>query len=184
MEPPIPVDLSGMSDGIWDERYADHVTLSGAEWLASAAPSPASVQARWAAGPTEPAVLPCGTVFDVVNLPSLFGRRVLDRLWSAGPGCGPAAAYRGRTLLFAAPGTADRLPALLAWEEWGSRVPRMLCYGRGDTVTVPPLIPGPGPARWLIAPDGPHPWLPGPGELLWACLRAARSRPPLNRPAP
>ena len=62
MEPPIPVDLSGMSDGIWDERYADHVTLSGAEWLASAAPSPASVQARWAAGPTEPAVLPCGSV--------------------------------------------------------------------------------------------------------------------------
>ena len=46
-------------------------------------------------------------------------------------------------------------------------------------MTVPPLAAGPdaapaGAARWLVAPDTRHPWLPGPEVLLWACVRAAR----------
>ena len=165
-------------------RYFGFVVGAGlpaamaADWLASASSFPRSVQALWSARPTSPSVLPCGTAFDVVNIPTLFGRRVLDRLWAAGPGCGPVASHRGRMLLFAAPGTADRLPALLAWEEWGADLPPMLFHGLGDTVTVPPLVP-PGQAtegrqaRWLVAPDTRHPWLPGADVLLWACLRAA-----------
>ncbi|MEU4201156.1 hypothetical protein AB0B79_04985 [Streptomyces sp. NPDC039022] len=196
---------------------AAYVTLAGADWLASADPCPENVHARWASCPEAPSTLPCGTVFDVINAPALFGRDLVDRLWTAGPGSGPVATHRGRILLFAEPGTARRLPALLDWEEWSGSVPPLLCHGPGDAVTVPPLFPqrppqpdpphtphtsptshtSPTPhtthiphtdptppsghsaqdltaSRWLVAPDVRHPWLPGPGALLWACIRAAR----------
>ncbi|NJQ02486.1 bifunctional DNA primase/polymerase [Streptomyces zingiberis] len=117
---------------------------AGAAWLASAAEAPQRVLAHWSARPGAPVHLPCGTAFDVVSAPGVFGRRMLDRLWSEGPGTGPVAVHRGRLLLFTAPGTARRLPARLAAEEWADLVPPLLCHGRGDMVTVPP--PGP-PAR-------------------------------------
>ncbi|MFE5481892.1 bifunctional DNA primase/polymerase [Streptomyces sp. NPDC056527] len=157
-------------------HHTAHVTCAGADWLASAAASPRSTLALWEARPTAPTVLPCGTVFDVVNVDMLFGRRMLDRLWSEGPGTGPVAVYRGRMLLFAAPGTAQRLPSLLHWEEWGDAVPPPLCHGTGDAVTIPPLTPlEPAGPRWLVAPDTRHPWLPGPEVMLWACVRAVRA---------
>lgn len=171
------------------------VTAEGAAWLASAETYPRSTLAHWRARPTAPAVLPCGSVFDVVSVPAVFGRRMLDRLWDEGPGSGPVAAHRGRMLLFAAPGTAQRLPSLLEWEEWGRAVPGVLCHGTGDAVTVPPVSTGnqgPQPpchqgtppsdrleshleSRWLVAPDARHPWLPGPEVVLWASVRAARA---------
>ncbi|MDN3293746.1 bifunctional DNA primase/polymerase [Streptomyces ficellus] len=157
-------------------HHATHVTAAGADWLTSAAAHPRSTLALWENRPTAPAVLPCGTVFDVVNVESVFGRRMLDRLWEEGPGSGPVAVQRGRMLLFCAPGTAQRLPSLLGWEEWGAAVPPLLCHGTGDAVTVPALTPGgDGGPRWLVAPDTRNPWLPGPEVLLWACVRAARS---------
>ncbi|MFF5967248.1 bifunctional DNA primase/polymerase [Streptomyces collinus] len=179
---------------------ASDVTPDGAAWLASAGTYPRSTLALWEERPDAPVVLPCGSVFDVVSAPAMFGRRMLDRLWDNGPGSGPVAEFRGRILLFAAPGTAQRLPALLEWEEWGARdgretrrtgaVPPLLCHGTGDAVTVPapsestsPTGPGSGRAaapprsasRWLVAPDTRQPWLPGPEVLLWAAVRAARS---------
>ncbi|MFI7238368.1 bifunctional DNA primase/polymerase [Streptomyces cyaneofuscatus] len=167
---------------------AAQVTAAGAAWLAGASAYPRSTLAQWQESPASPGVLPCGSQFDVVNVPALFGRRMLERLWAEGPGTGPVAVHRGRLLLFAAPGTAQRLPSLLAWEEWGSggdgtsrpqrgEVPPLLCHGTGDAVTVPPLTcpsGGSGP-RWLVAPDTRSPWLPGPDVLLWACVRVSRS---------
>lgn len=157
----------------------------GAAWLASASAFPRSVEALWSARPGAPSVLPCGTAFDVVNLTALFGRRVLEQLWASGPGSGPVAVHRGRVLLLVAPGTAQRLPALLGWEEWGRAVPPMLCHGSGDAVTLPALHEDPGAAppesagisRWVVAPDTAHPWLPGADILLWACVRAVRTAP-------
>ncbi len=159
---------------------ATHVTPQGAAWLASAAAHPRRTLAVWQARPALPATLPCGDPFDIVNVPLVLGRRVLDLLRSQGPGSGPVAVHRGRLLLFAAPGTAHRLPALLAWEEWGGSrtAPAPLCHGRGDAVTVPPLAATPGPSRWLVAPDTAQPWLPGPEALLWAFVRAARTPAP------
>ncbi|NEA61564.1 hypothetical protein [Streptomyces sp. SID12488] len=177
------------------------VTSEGAVWLASAGTYPRSTLSLWAEQPTAPLVLPCGTAFDVVNVPAVFGRRMLDRLWDDGPGSGPVAAYRGRILLFAALGTAQRLPSLLRWEEWGSAgeggedggggarrrhsIPPLLCHGRGDAVTVPALEPDTEhreaegdlrpESRWVVAPDTTQPWLPGPEILLWAAVRAARA---------
>ncbi|WP_432056980.1 hypothetical protein [Streptomyces sp. bgisy022] len=194
------------------------ITPDGAAWLASAGAYPRSTLALWEERPEAPLVLPCGAVFDVVSAPALFGRRMLDRMWDEGPGSGPVAQYRGRIQLFAAPGTAQRLPALLEWEEWGTpgaghvpdvgrapeaprtsaahpspgrpargpgeggragAVPPLLCHGTGDAVTVPPAAgaaaQGGHGARWLVAPDTRHPWLPGPEVLLWAAVRAARA---------
>ncbi|MEU0103407.1 MULTISPECIES: bifunctional DNA primase/polymerase [unclassified Streptomyces] len=173
---------------------ATQVTAAGAAWLAGATPYPRSTLAQWEERPAAPGVLPCGSAFDVVNVPALFGRRMLEQLWAEGPGSGPVATHRGRMLLFAAPGTAQRLPSLLAWEEWGSTgstgsegsegcgeqrgtVPPLLCHGTGDAVTVPPLTctaSDSGP-RWVVAPDTRGPWLPGPDVLLWACVRVSRS---------
>ncbi|MGW1891591.1 bifunctional DNA primase/polymerase [Streptomyces sp. NPDC002004] len=168
---------------------ASGVTREGAAWLASAGSYPRSTLSLWADRPCAPVVLPCGSVFDVVSTPLVFGRRMLDRLWNEGPGSGPAAVHRGRMLLFAAPGTAQRLPSLLEWEEWGhtgrgrgTDVPPLLCHGTGDAVCVPPLAapdtaaPARPDARWLVAPDTRHPWLPGPEVLLWASVRAARTQ--------
>ncbi|MFE7749366.1 hypothetical protein [Streptomyces sp. NPDC057428] len=173
-----------------DDRAAQ-VTASGAAWLAGASAYPRSTLSRWEAGPGTPGVLPCGTSFDIVNVPALFGRRMLERLWAEGPGSGPVATHRGRMLLFASPGTAQRLPSLLAWEEWGTgsgdgpreqqgALPPVLCHGTGDAVTVPPLagVAGAGGPRWVVAPDTRNPWLPGPDVLLWACVRVGRSAAP------
>jgi len=178
-------------DEIKRRRHPTRVTPDGAAWLASASAFPRSVEALWAARPGTASVLPCGTAFDVVNLPALFGRRVMERLRAAGAGSGPVVAHRGRVLMLAAPGTAQRLPALLAWEEWSGSLPPMLCHGPGDAVTVPPpraatgserLDPEAGPARWLVAPDTRDPWLPTADLLLWACLRAARETPTRSAP--
>ncbi|MER7054641.1 MULTISPECIES: bifunctional DNA primase/polymerase [unclassified Streptomyces] len=175
-------------------RVSD-VTSDGAVWLASAGAYPRSTLAFWQERPGAPVVLPCGSAFDVVSAPAIFGRRMLDQMWGEGPGSGPVAEFRGRMLLFAAPGTAQRLPSLLEWEEWSARgreggrtgaVPPLLCHGAGDAVTVPaPVGPAAGPApvggparsgsRWLVAPDTRRPWLPGPEILLWAAVRAARA---------
>lgn len=163
------------------------VTPDGAAWLASAGAFPRSTLALWEERPDAPVVLPCGSAFDIVSAPAIFGRRMLDRLWDEGPGSGPVAVFRGRMLLFTAPGTAHRLRSLLEWEEWGTSdpaspgrtaaIPPLLCHGTGDAVTVPaPAGTEPAPAsRWLVAPDTRHPWLPGPEILLWAAVRAARS---------
>ncbi|MFI6941825.1 bifunctional DNA primase/polymerase [Streptomyces sp. NPDC050418] len=161
------------------EAHAGFVTPEGAAWLASSASHQRSTLALWESRPTAPVVLPCGKAFDVVSVPAVFGRRMLDRLWEQGPGSGPVATYRGRMLIFAAPGTAQRLPSLLAWEEWGTAMPTPLCHGSGDAVTVPAPASAPGGgasgARWLVAPDTRHPWLPGPEVVLWAAVQAARA---------
>ncbi|MFI9819264.1 hypothetical protein ACIHFC_02120 [Streptomyces sp. NPDC052013] len=164
------------------------VTPDGAAWLASAGTYPRSTLSYWRERPDAPVVLPCGVAFDVVSTPAIFGRRMLDRMWDEGPGSGPVAEFRGRMLLFAAVGTAQRLPALLEWEEWGAHgrphgrtgaVPPLLCHGPGDAVTVPAPVgavpPDRAGSRWLVAPDTRHPWLPGPEVLLWAAVRAARA---------
>ncbi|MFD0306453.1 bifunctional DNA primase/polymerase [Streptomyces sp. NPDC127119] len=190
-------------DGNYGGAGVTGVTPEGAAWLASAGTYPRSTRVLWEDRPTAPVVLACGSAFDVVNAPALFGRLMLDGLWDEGPGSGPVAAHRGRILLFAAPGTAQRLPSLLEWEEWGSggasergrAIPPLLCHGTGDAVTVPAPVPfappEPTPAthlgsRWLVAPDTRAPWLPGPEIMLWAALRAARSaaRRRLSEPFP
>ncbi|MFJ6215363.1 bifunctional DNA primase/polymerase [Streptomyces sp. NPDC092296] len=184
---------------IWTYESVEYVTVAGEAWLASASEYPRSVRALLQSRPWAPVQLPCGRAFDVVSLPDLPGRRVLEALWRSGPGCGPVAAGRGRILLFAAVGTAERLRPLPAWEEWGPARPVVLCHGLGDTITVPPVQrpvdgtgrpgagagagTGAGAGRWIVAPDRRDPWLPDAPALLRACVRAAHA-PGAARPAP
>lgn len=169
--------------GPYGERDdAGEVTDAGAAWLASATTHPHRTLGLWESRPHAPLPLPCGTAFDIVNAPALFGRRMVDRLWTEGPGCGPVAVRRDRMLIFAAPGSGGRLLSLLRWEEWGGgrrhAVPPLLCHSTGDAVTVPArhALPGGGQdTRWLVAPDARRPWLPGPEVLLWAAVRAVRA---------
>ncbi|MHC5908159.1 bifunctional DNA primase/polymerase [Streptomyces sp. S6] len=169
--------------GSWDEcGDITGVTPDGAAWLASAGAHPRSLLSFWEERPDAPVVLSCGAVFDVVSTAAVFGRRMLDRLWGEGEGTGPVAVFRGRMLLFAAPGTAQRLPSLLSWEQWSSDgtrtacLPPLLCHGPGDAITVPAVTgEATAAARWLVAPDTRHPWLPGAEVLLWAAVRAARA---------
>ncbi len=98
-----------------DEPFADRfdisgVTSDGAAWLASAGTYPRSTLALWTERPGAPVVLPCGSAFDVVSAPAVFGRRMVDRLWEEGPGSGPVATYRGRMLLFATPARLSGCP--------------------------------------------------------------------------
>ncbi|WP_257573913.1 hypothetical protein [Streptomyces sp. JJ66] len=180
-------DFTGTVWQALDDDLAREVS-TGAAWLASASPFPRSVHALWSARPGQAQPLPCGTVFDAVSVPALFGRRMLARLLRLDavgrPGSGPVAADRGRLLFFAAPGTAGRLPVLLRWEEWqhagpGGAVPALLAYGTGDVVPVPapprPGLPLDRGARWLVGPDACGGWLPGAEQLLWAAVRAVRA---------
>lgn len=173
------VDVSAMSSTRNAPSSPASLTADGAAWLASAEPYPRSTRALWDEHPEAPVVLACGSVFDIVSAPAIFGRRMVDQLWEEGPGSGPVAMFRGRMLLFAAPGTAQRLPSLLRWEEFGrgGDVPPLLCHGTGDAVTVPARSDTavPSGSRWLVAPDTRYPWLPGPEVLLWAAVRAARA---------
>lgn len=166
---------------------AAYLTLAGVEWLLSGETPGQGVRELWAVRPTSPGVLPCGVLFDVVSAPVVTGRAMVEHLWSSGPGSGPVATHRDRVLLFAAPGTAGRLRRLLSWGEWsGDRgdehgaetIPRLLCLGHGDTVTVPgPAVGGATGSRWLVAPEVRRPWLP-PAEAL---LRAYLSTRPVRR---
>ncbi|MFD5515347.1 bifunctional DNA primase/polymerase [Streptomyces sp. NPDC127066] len=144
------------------------VTAEGAAWLASAGTYPRSTLALWRERPDAPVVLLCGSAFDVVSASALFGRRMLDRLWDEGPGSGPVAAHRGRILLFAAPGTAQRLPSLMEWEEWGVGTP---------PEPVGALERGGHPPAGAVAGSAGAAGSPGPGHG----VRAGRCRevPPL-----
>ncbi|WP_240658157.1 bifunctional DNA primase/polymerase, partial [Streptomyces populi] len=141
---------------------ASGVTSEGAAWLASAGTYPRSTLTLWRERPDAPVVLLCGSAFDVVSTSALFGRRMLDRLWDEGPGSGPVAAYRGRILLFAAPGTAQRLPSLMEWEEWGAgpsaRREDTAGHTGPEAVAVPGTVAGQGP---LMGPGA----LVGPGAV-------------------
>ncbi|MBW1598671.1 hypothetical protein [Streptomyces sp. JJ38] len=159
----------------------DAHAAAGPDWPAAASPFPRSVRALWAAFPERAQPLPCGTVFDAVSAPAVFGRRMAEQL----AGAGPVAVQQGRVLFLAAPGTARRLPALLRWEEWQGRhdverIPPLLGYGPGDVVPVPaPPLPGEGAgaagSRWLVPPTPHGGRLPGPRDLLWAAVRAVRA---------
>lgn len=123
---------------------AAYVTPAGADWLASASASPRGVQALWAGDPTAAVTLPCGTAFDVISMDALFGRRVVGRLWTDGPGTGPVAARGGRVMLFATPGTAQRLAGAARLGGVGcDRSPAALLRAgrRGDRAAAVPAGP-------------------------------------------
>ncbi|MFJ3308705.1 SCO3374 family protein [Streptomyces sp. NPDC086549] len=125
-------------------------------------------------GPEEPVRLVTGERFDVLDVPAEAGAAALRRV---GPGS-PVALQGDRMRLLVAAGSAEELPGLLDWLEWGTLAldlvalgangrmdappplerasigPRPLPHGRSATVPAAP-VPGAvqGAAVWLRPPE-------------------------------
>ncbi|MBO4256712.1 SCO3374 family protein [Streptomyces griseorubiginosus] len=108
-------------------------------------------------GPRDPVRLRVGERFDVLEVPAEAGRAGLRHL---APGS-PVAVRGDRMLLLVAAGSAEELPGLLEWLEWGSLALDLTATGEGGVMDAPlpwlPLgrrDPLQGAAVWL-RPPGP-----------------------------
>ncbi|MFF8275172.1 SCO3374 family protein [Streptomyces lateritius] len=112
----------------------------------------------WAAVDGPPVQLVTGLRFDVLELPAAAGRAVLRR---RGAATGPVALMGRRMRLLVAAGSAEELPGLLDWLEWGGISLDLAVLGAGGRMTAP-IPPGrsgsgtPGAAVWLRAPEPGH----------------------------
>ncbi|MFH8981871.1 SCO3374 family protein [Streptomyces varsoviensis] len=90
-----------------------------------------------AAGGTagEPVQLLTGVRFDVLELPSDAGFAVLRRVARTGPVAYDPAA--GAVRLLVAAGSADELPGLLDWLEWGGIALDLTALGAGGRIAAP-----------------------------------------------
>ncbi|MFI1014114.1 SCO3374 family protein [Streptomyces sp. NPDC020965] len=92
----------------------------------------------WAVADGCPVRLRTGLRFDVLELPAGAGAAALRRLDASGCATGPVA-LAGRTMrLLVAAGTADELPGLLDWLEWGGLDLSLTALGPGGVTTAPP----------------------------------------------
>ncbi|MFD0064242.1 SCO3374 family protein [Streptomyces sp. NPDC056690] len=107
----------------------------------------------WATAPGPKGLqLLTGLRFDVLELPAEAGRAVLRRL---DPGC--PVALQGETMrLLVAAGSAEELPGLLDWLEWGALPLDLTAIGAGGRIDAPapPGVPDPQEAAvWVRPPD-------------------------------
>ncbi|GAA4906796.1 SCO3374 family protein [Streptomyces coeruleoprunus] len=108
----------------------------------------------WAAVEGPPVQLPTGLRFDALDLPATAGFAVLRRVG----GGWPVALCGDRMLMLVAAGSADELPGLLDWLEWGGVGLDLAARGTGGRMPAP-TPPGwngpgtPGAAVWLRPPE-------------------------------
>ncbi|MEU9101300.1 SCO3374 family protein [Streptomyces sp. NPDC048361] len=106
----------------------------------------------WAVSAGPPVHLLTGLRFDVLELPATAGFALLARYENTGP----VALMGHRMRLLVAAGSADELPGLLDWLEWGGVGLDLTAIGAGGRITAP-LPPGwagsRGAAVWLRPPE-------------------------------
>ncbi|MFD7865186.1 SCO3374 family protein [Streptomyces sp. NPDC057682] len=106
----------------------------------------------WATAGGTPVRLLTGLRFDALVVPAAVGRAALRRVGRTGP-----VAVAGRRMsVLVAPGSADELPGLLDWLEWGGVALALTALGAGGRITAPrpPGLEGaPGAAVWLRPPS-------------------------------
>jgi len=95
----------------------------------------------WAAVPGAPVRLVTGLRFDVLEVPADAGFTALRHLGPASP----VALHGDRMRLLVAAGSADELPGLLDWLEWGALPLDLTAIGAGGSIEAP-LPPGCGAA--------------------------------------
>ncbi|MEI5098552.1 SCO3374 family protein [Streptomyces sp. PmtG] len=112
----------------------------------------------WTVAPGAPGAvvrLVTGLRFDVLELPAEAGFAALRHLRPKAP-----VALRGGTMrLFVAAGSAEELPGLLDWLQWGDIPLDLTAIGAGGLVDAPtpPGLPGSrGAAVWLRPPEPGH----------------------------
>ncbi|MFE0522108.1 SCO3374 family protein [Streptomyces sp. NPDC058954] len=100
-----------------------------------------------------PLRLSVGERFDVLDVPAEVGRAGLRHLAPYSP----VALQGERMRLLVAPGSAEELPGLLDWLEWGGLVPDLRAIGEGGVMDAPsPPDRGDtlqGAAVWLRPPE-------------------------------
>ncbi|WP_030378579.1 MULTISPECIES: SCO3374 family protein [unclassified Streptomyces] len=128
----------------------------------------------WATVPGTPVRLITGLRFDVLDVPRGAGAAGLRHLR---PGA-PVALHGDRMRLLVAAGSAEELPGLLEWLEWGSLPLDLRALGAGDGITAPAPASAPACAR-AAAPavagsQGAAVWLrpPVPGREVESSLPA------------
>ncbi|MGW2642179.1 SCO3374 family protein [Streptomyces sp. NPDC001348] len=100
----------------------------------------------WATVPGSPVRLVTGLRFDVLDVPAEAGTAALGRL---APGS-PVAVQGDRMRLLVAAGSAEELPGLLEWLEWGSLALDLVALGADGHIEAPaPLEPVPTGVRPL-----------------------------------
>ncbi|MEU8824395.1 SCO3374 family protein [Streptomyces sp. NPDC048636] len=97
----------------------------------------------WPTTGSDPVELLTGVAFDVLELPVAAGLATLRRV----PRTGPVAVAGPWMRLLVAAGSADELPGLLDWLEWGGVPLDLTALGAGDRITAPcPTSSWPPPA--------------------------------------
>ncbi|GAB3166881.1 SCO3374 family protein [Streptomyces incanus] len=146
----------------------------------------------WPTVPGSPVRLSVGVRFDVLDVPAEAGHAALGRLERpgaleyskgprrAGPAAGrfPVALQGGRMRLLVAAGSAEELPGLLAWLDWGALPLDLAAIGTGGLIDAPPPpgAAGHGAVRPLspksAGSQGAAVWLrpPEPGHEVEASL--------------
>ena len=87
----------------------------------------------WPTTGSGPVELLTGVAFDVLELPVAAGRALLRRA----PRTGPVAVEGPWMRLLVAAGSADELPGLLDWLEWGGVPLDLTALGAGGRITAP-----------------------------------------------
>ncbi|MGI3229432.1 SCO3374 family protein [Streptomyces sp. GTA36] len=105
----------------------------------------------WPTVPGTPVDLPTGLRFDVLDAPVEAGYAALRHLV---PGS-PVAVRADRMRFLVAAGSADELPGLLDWLEWGALALDLRAIGEGGRIEAP-LPPG-TTATGISAPGTPRP---------------------------
>ncbi|MGW3648528.1 SCO3374 family protein [Streptomyces sp. NPDC000878] len=89
-----------------------------------------------------PVRLVVGRSFDVLDVPAEAGFAALRHRGQVRAPASPVALHGDRMLLLVAAGSADELPGLLDWLEWGGLAPDLRAIGAGGHIEAPPP-PGP-----------------------------------------
>ncbi|MFF5305648.1 SCO3374 family protein [Streptomyces sp. NPDC013161] len=105
----------------------------------------------WRTVPGEPLRLVTGLRFDVLDVPVEAGAAAL---WRLGPDS-PVAVKGDRMRLLVAAGSAEELPGLLDWLEWGALAPALDLVALGaDGLMEAPSLPGARPAGGPLSSAG------------------------------
>ncbi|UNO43932.1 SCO3374 family protein [Streptomyces sp. MST-110588] len=93
----------------------------------------------WATAGSDPVELLTGVRFDALEMPADAGYAVLRRVPETGPVALVKGPWNGRPTMLAliAAGSAEELPGLLEWLEWGPLVPDLTARGAGDRMPAP-----------------------------------------------
>ncbi|MFD5738324.1 SCO3374 family protein [Streptomyces massasporeus] len=145
-------------------------------------PSGASGQVRrwyenelgWPTVPGDPLRLVVGVRYDVLDVPAEAGHAALRRPASGSP----VALHGGRMLFLVAAGSAEELPGLLEWLDWGALSLDLVAIGAGGFMEAPspPLPQGDGAVPPM--PPVPH------GEGMVPPARASRTAAPCEAGVP